>query len=116
MEYGIVAILIAESLSQNNNAASGCGISKSLKSCLSHISSHVVEAIALYSASAEDLEMVACFLDFHEIKESPRNMQNPVTDFLCPNTLPNQHHKKLSALNCCWQIKRYLDLESVLDT
>lgn len=35
-----------------------------------------------YSASAEDLAMVVCFLAFHEIKESPRNTQKPMTDFL----------------------------------
>lgn len=37
---------------------------------------------ARYSAYMELLEMVFCFLDFHEIKESPRNTQNPVTDLL----------------------------------
>ena len=42
----------------------------------------VVAAKALYSASADDLEMVGCFLDFQEIRESPKKMQNPVTDFL----------------------------------
>jgi hypothetical protein len=36
----------------------------------------------LYSASAEDLEMVCCFLDFQDTKESPRKRQKPVTDFL----------------------------------
>ena len=36
----------------------------------------------LYSASAEDLEIVFCFLAFHETKELPMKMQKPVTDFL----------------------------------
>ena len=44
------------------------------------MSSQAVVAMALYSASAEDRETVACFLDFQEIRESPRKMQNPVTD------------------------------------
>jgi hypothetical protein len=46
-----------------------------------HISSQQVAAIALYSASAEDLEKVCCFLDFQDIRESPMKMQNPVTNF-----------------------------------
>ena len=36
----------------------------------------------LYSASAEDREMVCCFLDFQDTKESPRNKQKSVTYFL----------------------------------
>ena len=35
-----------------------------------------------YSASAEDLPTVCCFLDFQDIIESPRNMQYPVIDLL----------------------------------
>jgi len=35
--------------------------------------------IARYSDSVEDLDMHALFLLFQEIKESPRNMQHPVT-------------------------------------
>ena len=44
--------------------------------------SQLVDASALYSASAEDLETVACFLDFQLISESPMNIQNLVTDLL----------------------------------
>ena len=36
----------------------------------------------LYSASTNDLETVCCFLDFLEIRESPRKTQKPVTDLL----------------------------------
>jgi len=43
------------------------------------ISQHVV-ARARYSASEDDLEMVLCFLVFHDIKESPRKMQKPVVE------------------------------------
>ena len=67
---------MAESLSQNNNVASLVLISKSRNNCLNQIISQVVEAIAIYLASAEDRDIVACFLDFHETRESPRNMQN----------------------------------------
>lgn len=49
---------------------------------MSHCSSHTVKARAWYSASAEDLDMVACFLDHHDINESPKKMQKPVVDFL----------------------------------
>lgn len=36
----------------------------------------------LYSASAELLDIVACFLDFHETKESPNWITKAATDFL----------------------------------
>ena len=49
---------------------------------ISHISSQTTATIALYSASAEDLETVCCFFDFQDIKESPRNTQYPVIDLL----------------------------------
>ena len=44
--------------------------------------SHTATAIDLYSDFVEDRDTVCCFLDFHEIKESPRKTQNPITDFL----------------------------------
>ena len=37
--------------------------------------------IAWYSDSAKDLDTRACFLLFQEIKESPRNMHHPVTEW-----------------------------------
>jgi hypothetical protein len=45
------------------------------------ISQHVT-AMALYFALVEEQDMVCCFLDFQEIKESPRNKQKPMIDFL----------------------------------
>jgi len=44
----------------------------------------VVAARALYSDSEELLEIVGCFLDFHDIRDSPKKMAKPVTDFLVP--------------------------------
>jgi hypothetical protein len=41
-----------------------------------------IETTDLYPDSADDLEIDCCFFDFHEIKASPRNTQNPVTDLL----------------------------------
>ncbi|MCI62208.1 hypothetical protein A2U01_0083465, partial [Trifolium medium] len=48
----------------------------------SHCNSQVRLAKALYSDSELDLEIVVCFLDFHEIREEPRNTQKPETDLL----------------------------------
>lgn len=40
----------------------------------------VVDAIARYTVSAEDLEMVFCFLVFQDNKESPNLTQKPVRE------------------------------------
>ena len=53
-----------------------------MRSDFSQDISHVTTAIDRYSASADDLDIVCCFLDFHDIKESPRKTQNLVTDLL----------------------------------
>ena len=45
----------------------------------SQIISEQAADMARYSDSVEDLETLACFLLFHEIKEEPRNMHQPVT-------------------------------------
>lgn len=44
------------------------------------MASQVAAVIALYYASAEDLEAVCCSLDFHETKDSPMRTQNPETE------------------------------------
>lgn len=49
---------------------------------MSHCISHVVAARTLYSASVEDLEIVGCFFEHQDMRESPKNMQNPVMDLL----------------------------------
>lgn len=41
-----------------------------------------MEAMELYSNFADDWEIIVCFIDFYEIKESPRNTQKPVIDLL----------------------------------
>jgi len=41
-----------------------------------------VVANDLYFASEELLEMVCCFLDFHVMRELPKKMEHPVTNFL----------------------------------
>lgn len=43
----------------------------SFKKALNQIISETAETILMYSASVEDLEIMACFFTFHEIKELP---------------------------------------------
>ena len=64
--------------------------------------SQTATAIDLFSDFAEDCETVCCFFDFHEIKDSPRKTQNPVTDLLVLGheaqsalAKPSLHHKML---------------------
>jgi hypothetical protein len=64
----------------------------------SHITLQQVDAIALYSASAEDRETVVCFLDFQEIKELSRKTQKPVTERL-ESKQPAQSESQ-NALSC----------------
>ncbi|PHT29763.1 hypothetical protein CQW23_30611 [Capsicum baccatum] len=54
----------------------------SLYSPVIYTISETAEAILLYSDSAELLEMVVCFLDFQDMRESPCLTRKPVTDFL----------------------------------
>lgn len=42
----------------------------------------LVPGRARYSASAEERDVVDCFFDFQETKESPRKIQKPVTERL----------------------------------
>lgn len=44
------------------------------------VNSHVVRAMALYSASAEDLEIIDCFLDLPEIGDFLKKMQYHMVD------------------------------------
>ncbi|KAK9100546.1 hypothetical protein Scep_023976 [Stephania cephalantha] len=44
--------------------------------------SHVVVAIARYSASADERATTDCFFERQEIGEEPRNMMHPVVDRL----------------------------------
>ena len=53
---------------------------KVMKKLLEPRISLVVAASARYSTSVEEREIVCCFLDFHEFKESPRKAQKPVID------------------------------------
>lgn len=65
----------ADLLSQYNVTGERDVILKSLRRAKSHVISQQESAIALYSASAKDLEIVDYFLLFHEIKENPSSTQ-----------------------------------------
>jgi hypothetical protein len=74
------AIWRAAFLSQKSNAACGWSILKSLSKDISQTISHAVEAMDQYSASAENRDIVCCFLDFKEIRDSPKKTQKPVME------------------------------------
>lgn len=69
MEYRIAWLL------QKSNAALVCMTLKSHSIFFNQLNSQAAIAMDLYSALAEDLETVYCFLDFQDTIESPRNMQ-----------------------------------------
>ena len=57
-------------------------ISKSFNKACNQVISQTVIAMALHSTSVEDLDTMDYFLDFHDTRESPKNMQYPVVDLL----------------------------------
>lgn len=63
-------------------------IPQSCNSGCIHTSSLVIIARARYSALVEVLDMIDCFLALQDIKDSPRNMQKIVIDFLDPIITP----------------------------
>lgn len=73
---------MAALLSQYNLTSYLCGIPRFDKRCFNQVISQQVEAMALYSASAENREIVVCFFLFQEIGDSPSRMQYKVTDHL----------------------------------
>ena len=89
---------MAELLSQKINEDELVLKPKSVRRYLNHTSSLVTAAIARYSASVEDFETMVCFLDFHEIKESPKKTQKPVTERLV--SIHPAQSESLKALSC----------------
>lgn len=69
----LFAILTVASLSKNIKAGTLWEILKYFINYFNHINSQEVEAMAMYSAFAEEQEIIGCFLDHHEINESPKN-------------------------------------------
>lgn len=74
---GLLAICVADLLSQNSLAEVHTMTFKSLRSWWSHKSSHVTRAMLRYYASVLFLLTVFCFLDFQLIREVPRYTQKP---------------------------------------
>lgn len=72
---GLAARARADLLSQCRVVDGMLWIPRSQSSVLSQVTSHTVRAIALYSASADDLATTFCFLVFHEIGKLPRKTQ-----------------------------------------
>ena len=91
---GMEAICIAAWLSQKSRAVEEDWKPKSRKSCWIQTTSLVAAAMALYLASAEDWEMVDCFLAFQDTRESPRKTQKPVTECLVSRQAPQSASKK----------------------
>lgn len=79
---GLDAMWRAASLSQHNMVALGCLTSKSLRTHFSQVNSQHVKAMALYSASPVDLDVVVYFLDLQEAGDSPIITQSPEMDLL----------------------------------
>lgn len=95
---GLDAIWIAAWLSQNRRAGWEQGKCNSERSRRIQGSSLAVAAKARYSTSAEDREIVVCFLAFQDIDESPRKMQKPVVDFRVSGQDPQSASE--NALSC----------------
>lgn len=62
--------------------ALGCLTSKSLRTHFSQVNSQHVKAMALYSASPVDLDVVVYFLDLQEAGDSPIITQSPEMNLL----------------------------------
>lgn len=79
-KMGFLVRCMAAWLSQYTRAGCECWIWKSLSKTSNQTISQKVWAKARYSASANERDTVACFLDFQLIKESPIKTQKLVTD------------------------------------
>lgn len=68
------------------------GVDRLLKRHTNQVISAVTRRIDLYSASAEDKETNACFLDFHEMGAPPREMKKTLT-----NLRESQHEAQFTS-------------------
>jgi len=79
LHEGFLTSCITDLLSQKTTL--DCkGISKDRSSCLSHKSSKVSVAKALYSTSLDEWATVGYFLDFHAMSDESRNTQKLVVE------------------------------------
>lgn len=63
-------------------------MSNAHKSYLSHNNSYVIEAKDMYFVSNDDLDTIACFLDFKTTKDSQMKIKKFVVDFPVVVQLP----------------------------
>ena len=74
VKHKILAILKAEILSQERETSFKLTTPNSPSNRTSHVILEAMVAMALYSASEDDLDTVPCLLDFQIIGEEPRRM------------------------------------------
>lgn len=67
-------------LSEKIGTGIGGGTDRSVRRRVSQVSSATKRRMELYSASAEEREIEACFLDFQEIGEPSKMMNNQLID------------------------------------
>lgn len=67
-------------LSENKTGGEDGSTSNDFRRVQNNIISQEERAKALYSASADDLEIVCCFLELYQIIESPINILKPVVE------------------------------------
>ena len=72
---GLLATCIAAVESQKKATTLGCGACNSPRRFTIQMNSLTAIYIALYSDSAEEWETTSCFLDFHEMRAGPKNIQ-----------------------------------------
>ena len=102
---GFEAMWIAARLSEKSTALDDSSTPKSPRSCCSQINSLAAVAIARYSASADDFDTVVCFLDFQEIRDSPKKTQSPVMERRESWHVPQSASEK--ALSCRSEVAGY---------
>jgi len=85
------------------------------KILFNHFNSQVVIAIERHLASTDDLDTICCFFVFQEIRESPRNIIQPVSD-LQVSGQPSQSHRTIHVdVGHIYYATRYLVPDSVSD-
>lgn len=85
---GLVAIWIANLLSQSIGTGVVCRTTNSVSKLETHTTSVTVEARLLYSASVELLKMVDCFFDFQERMESRNLRRYPLIESIIGTSCP----------------------------
>ncbi len=72
--------ILAPQLSMKTSVAFGCSCSSPDRRFRIHTASFVAGHAAMYSASVDDVAVVACFFDIQDTSPDPREKQYPDTD------------------------------------